>query len=65
MYPVLSSSFLFNVVIIRHFNTVNTLDNYGRVRVFTDLTYDNNTLDTVETAHYLYHYAYASGDEDR
>ena len=28
-----SSSFLFNVVIIRHFNTVNT----GRVRVFVDL----------------------------
>ena len=45
-----SSSFLFNVVIIWHFNMVNTLDIYGRVRVFADLMHVH---DTVESGHYL------------
>ena len=46
-----SSSFLFNVVIIRHFNTVNTLDmvEFAYLRTLT------HVRNTVESGHHLYH----------
>ena len=40
-----SSSFLFNVLMIRHFNMVNTLD-MVRVQVFADLMRVHNTVES-------------------
>ena len=52
LYLCFSSSFLFNVVMICHFITVNTLD---RVEsgCFTDLTHVHNTSDMVESGYNL------------
>ena len=54
LYPLLFQSFLFDVMIIHHFNTVKLYHRYGRVQVFVDLTHVHNTLNTVESGHYLY-----------
>ena len=48
-----SSSFLFNVVIICHFNMVNTLDMVESGCL--QMTHVHSTSDTVESGYYLYH----------